>query len=75
MRPRPKTVLVNVIVSIRYHALAVKNTRSQLQDYVFDVIRPKLNLNDAFKQKNDIAQTVEALKRQCQHMGSRLFER
>ncbi|VAI32516.1 unnamed protein product [Triticum turgidum subsp. durum] len=38
------------------------NTRSQIQAYVFDVIRasvPKLNLDDAFVQKNDIAQAVE----------------
>ncbi|CAN1272180.1 Hypersensitive-induced response protein-like protein 1 [Linum perenne] len=46
----------------------LSNTRSQIQAYVFDVwfwfavIRasvPKLNLDDAFEQKNDIAKAVE----------------
>ncbi|KNA14361.1 hypothetical protein SOVF_108050 [Spinacia oleracea] len=38
------------------------NTRAQIQAYVFDVIRatvPKLNLDDDFEQKNDIAKAVE----------------
>ncbi|KAG7021501.1 Hypersensitive-induced response protein-like protein 1, partial [Cucurbita argyrosperma subsp. argyrosperma] len=64
-------VFVNVVASIQYRALADKasdafyklsNTRSQIQAYVFDVIRasvPKLNLDDAFEQKNDIAKAVE----------------
>ncbi|KAK1282653.1 Hypersensitive-induced response protein 1 [Acorus calamus] len=64
-------VFVNVVASIQYRALADKasdayyklsNTRSQIQAYVFDVIRasvPKLNLDDAFEQKNDIARAVE----------------
>ncbi|CAD5189567.1 hypersensitive-induced response protein-like protein 1 [Musa acuminata AAA Group] len=64
-------VFVNVVASVQYHALAEKasdafyklsNTRSQIQAYVFDVIRasvPKLNLDDAFEQKNDIAKAVE----------------
>uniref|UniRef100_A0A0E0PS22 Band 7 domain-containing protein n=1 Tax=Oryza rufipogon TaxID=4529 RepID=A0A0E0PS22_ORYRU len=64
-------VFVNVVASIQYRALAGKandafyklsNTRSQIQAYVFDVIRasvPKLNLDDAFEQKNDIAKAVE----------------
>ncbi|KAH7851107.1 hypothetical protein Vadar_007403 [Vaccinium darrowii] len=64
-------VFVNVVASIQYRALADKaneafyklsNTRSQIQAYIFDVIRafvPKLNLDDTFEQKNDIAKAVE----------------
>ncbi|XP_073107068.1 hypersensitive-induced response protein 1 isoform X3 [Elaeis guineensis] len=64
-------VFVTVVASIQYRALADKasdafyklsNTREQIQSYVFDVIRasvPKLNLDDAFEQKNDIARAVE----------------
>ncbi|ONK59364.1 uncharacterized protein A4U43_C08F5680 [Asparagus officinalis] len=64
-------VFVNVVASIQYRALADKandayyklsNTRAQIQAYVFDVIRasvPKLNLDDTFEQKNDIAKAVE----------------
>ncbi|KAL9259561.1 Hypersensitive-induced response protein 1-like protein [Drosera capensis] len=64
-------VFVNVVASIQYRALGDKasdafyrlsNTRSQIQAYVFDVIRatvPKLNLDDVFEQKNDIAKAVE----------------
>ncbi|WOK91320.1 hypothetical protein Cni_G00011 [Canna indica] len=64
-------VFVNVVASVQYRVLAEKasdafyklsNTRSQIQAYVFDVIRasvPKLNLDDAFEQKNDIAKAVE----------------
>ncbi|KAL3716496.1 hypothetical protein ACJRO7_008142 [Eucalyptus globulus] len=64
-------VFVNVVASVQYRALASKasdafykltNTRSQIQAYVFDVIRasvPKLNLDDAFEQKNEIAKAVE----------------
>ncbi|KAG0495175.1 hypothetical protein HPP92_006169 [Vanilla planifolia] len=60
---------VNVVASIQYRALAGKasdafyklsNTRLQIQAYVFDVIRasvPKLNLDDVFEQKNDIAKS------------------
>ncbi|XP_065876929.1 hypersensitive-induced response protein-like protein 1 [Euphorbia lathyris] len=64
-------VFVNVVASIQYRALADKaneafykltNTRTQIQAYVFDVIRasvPKLYLDDAFEQKNEIARAVE----------------
>lgn len=64
-------VFVNVVASVQYHALAEKasdafyklsNTRTQIQAYVFDVIRasvPKLDLDDVFEQKNDIAKAVE----------------
>ncbi|XP_048603332.1 hypersensitive-induced response protein 1 isoform X1 [Brassica napus] len=64
-------VFVNVVASIQYRALANKandafyklsNTRSQIQAYVFDVIRasvPKLLLDDVFEQKNEIAKAVE----------------
>ncbi|KAK1607726.1 hypothetical protein QYE76_031399 [Lolium multiflorum] len=64
-------VFVTVVASIQYRPLAGKesdafykltNTRSQIQAYVFDVIRgsvPKLLLDDAFEQKNDIAKAVD----------------
>ncbi|XP_058762208.1 hypersensitive-induced response protein-like protein 1 [Vicia villosa] len=64
-------VFVNVVASIQYRALAERasdafykltDTRTQLQAYVYDVIRasvPKLNLDDAFEQKNEIAKVVE----------------
>ncbi|GFZ03637.1 SPFH/Band 7/PHB domain-containing membrane-associated protein family [Actinidia rufa] len=64
-------VFVNVVASVQYRALADKandafyklsNTRGQIQAYVFDVIRasvPKLNLDDVFEQKNEIARAVE----------------
>ncbi|KAI4329610.1 hypothetical protein MLD38_027978 [Melastoma candidum] len=64
-------VFVNVVASIQYRALSEKasdafyklsNTKGQIQAYVFDVIRasvPRLNLDDAFEQKNDIAKAVE----------------
>ncbi|WVZ11546.1 hypothetical protein V8G54_016076 [Vigna mungo] len=64
-------VFVNVVASIQYRALAerasdafyrLSNTKTQIQAYVFDVIRasvPKLNLDDAFEQKNEIARAVE----------------
>uniref|UniRef100_I1JZS5 Band 7 domain-containing protein n=1 Tax=Glycine max TaxID=3847 RepID=I1JZS5_SOYBN len=64
-------VFVNVVASIQYRALAEKandafyklsNTKTQIQAYVFDVIRasvPKLNLDDAFEQKSEIARAVE----------------
>ncbi|KAL3567952.1 hypothetical protein D5086_030603 [Populus alba] len=64
-------VFVNVVASVQYRALADKasdafykltNTRSQIQAYVFDVIRasvPKLLLDDVFEQKNEIARAVE----------------
>nr|AER30500.1 hypersensitive induced reaction protein 3 [Glycine max] len=64
-------VFVNVVASIQYRALAEKandafyklsNTKTQIQAYVFDVIRasvPKLNLDDAFVQKSEIARAVE----------------
>nr|ACN36935.1 unknown [Zea mays] len=64
-------VFANVVASVQYRALADKasdafyrlsNTREQIQSYVFDVIRasvPKMNLDDAFEQKNEIAKAVE----------------
>lgn len=64
-------VFVTVVASVQYRALANKaadafyklsNTREQIQSYVFDVIRasvPKLNLDDVFEQKNEIAKAVE----------------
>ncbi|XP_047310115.1 hypersensitive-induced response protein 1-like [Impatiens glandulifera] len=64
-------VFVTVVASIQYRALAEKasdafyklsNTKAQIQAYVFDVIRatvPKLELDSAFEQKNDIAKAVE----------------
>ncbi|KAK9271507.1 hypothetical protein L1049_001867 [Liquidambar formosana] len=64
-------VFVTVVASVQYCALAEKasdafyklsNTKAQIQAYVFDVIRasvPKLELDSAFEQKNEIAKAVE----------------
>ncbi|KAG6511172.1 hypothetical protein ZIOFF_029227 [Zingiber officinale] len=66
-------VFVTVVASVQYRALAEKasdafyrlsNTRGQIQSYVFDgnsaqASVPKLNLDDAFEQKNEIAKAVE----------------
>ncbi|KAL4653705.1 hypersensitive-induced response protein 1-like [Castanea sativa] len=64
-------VFVNVVASVQYRVLANKaydafyklsNPRTQIQAYVFDVIRgavPKLELDDVFEQKNGIAKAVE----------------
>lgn len=64
-------VFVNVVASVQYRAMAdrasdafykLSNTRGQIQAYVFDVIRasvPKLNLDDVFEQKTEIAKAVE----------------
>ncbi|KAG2273390.1 hypothetical protein Bca52824_067945 [Brassica carinata] len=64
-------VFVTVVASIQYRVLADKasdafyrlsNPTSQIKAYVFDVIRacvPKLNLDDVFEQKNEIAKSVE----------------
>ncbi|KAJ8632874.1 hypothetical protein MRB53_026210 [Persea americana] len=80
-------VFVTVVASIQYRALAEKaqdafyrlsNTRSQIQAYVFDVIRssvPKLNLDDAFEQKNDIARAVEdELEKAMSHYGYEIVQ-
>eukprot|EP01018_Ginkgo_biloba_P010556 Gb_35019 [translate_table: standard] len=64
-------VFVTVIASVQYRALLDKasdafyklsNTREQIQAYVFDVVRssvPKMNLDDVFEQKNEVAKAVE----------------
>uniref|UniRef100_A0A2N9FM58 Band 7 domain-containing protein n=1 Tax=Fagus sylvatica TaxID=28930 RepID=A0A2N9FM58_FAGSY len=69
--PMEDNVFVNVVASVQYRVLADKacdafyklsNPKIQIQAYVFDVIRasvPKLNLDDVFKQKNDLAKAVE----------------
>ncbi|XXG76804.1 hypothetical protein AAC387_Pa08g1087 [Persea americana] len=80
-------VFVTVVASIQYRALAEKaqdafyrlsNTRSQIQAYVFDVIRssvPKLNLDDAFEQKNDVARAVEdQLEKAMSHYGFEIVQ-
>eukprot|EP00252_Welwitschia_mirabilis_P017817 TRINITY_DN3962_c0_g1_i2.p1 TRINITY_DN3962_c0_g1~~TRINITY_DN3962_c0_g1_i2.p1 ORF type:complete len:288 (+),score=65.58 TRINITY_DN3962_c0_g1_i2:363-1226(+) len=64
-------VFVTLIASVQYRTIQQKatdafyklsNPKEQIQAYVFDVIRasvPKLNLDDVFEQKNDIARTVD----------------
>lgn len=64
-------VFVTVVASVQYRALAdtasdafykLSNTKSQIQAYVFDVIRasvPRLILDDVFEQKGEIAKAVE----------------
>ncbi|KAH9603739.1 hypothetical protein KSS87_021640 [Heliosperma pusillum] len=80
-------VFVNVVASIQYRAIAEKasdafyklsNTRTQIQAYVFDVIRatvPKLNLDDVFEQKTDIAKAVASeLEKAMSHYGFEIVE-
>lgn len=80
-------VFVNVVASVQYRALAEKasdafyklsNTRSQIQAYVFDVIRasvPKLDLDATFEQKNDIAKAVEEeLEKAMSHYGYEIVQ-
>jgi regulator of protease activity HflC (stomatin/prohibitin superfamily) len=70
-------VFVNVAVSVQYQVIADKaydayyrltDPRGQIQSYVFDVIRsqvPRMELDDAFTSKKDIA---EAVKTQLQEV-------
>eukprot|EP00270_Netrium_digitus_P015985 TRINITY_DN565_c0_g1_i1.p1 TRINITY_DN565_c0_g1~~TRINITY_DN565_c0_g1_i1.p1 ORF type:complete len:287 (-),score=80.09 TRINITY_DN565_c0_g1_i1:379-1239(-) len=63
-------VFVTVVCSVQYRVVTqnaddafyeLQNPREQIQAYVFDVVRasvPKLNLDDVFEQKDDIAQNV-----------------
>ncbi|KAL9247726.1 hypothetical protein vseg_021128 [Gypsophila vaccaria] len=80
-------VFVTVVASIQYRAIAEKasdafyklsNTRSQIQAYVFDVIRasvPKLILDDVFEQKTDIAKAVaEELEKAMSHYGFEIVQ-
>ncbi|KAH9614160.1 hypothetical protein KSS87_004502 [Heliosperma pusillum] len=80
-------VFVNVVASIQYRAIAEKasdayyklsNTRSQIQAYVFDVIRgtvPRLNLDDVFEQKTEIAKCVASeLEKAMSHYGFEIVE-
>ncbi|KAL9233775.1 hypothetical protein vseg_008729 [Gypsophila vaccaria] len=80
-------VFVNVVASIQYRAIAEKasdafyklsNTRSQIQAYVFDVIRgtvPRLNLDDVFEQKTEIAKAVASeLEKAMSHYGFEIVE-
>ncbi|KAL2644182.1 hypothetical protein R1flu_011769 [Riccia fluitans] len=64
-------VFVTVVASVQYRAIQeaafdayykLTNPRSQIQSYVFDVVRasvPKMILDDVFEQKSDIAKNVE----------------
>jgi len=80
-------VFVNVVASIQYRAIAEKasdafyklsNTRSQIQAYVFDVIRgtvPRLLLDDVFEQKTEIAKAVASeLEKAMSHYGYEIVE-
>lgn len=80
-------VFVNVVASIQYRALSEKasdafyklsNTRSQIQAYVFDVIRatvPRLNVDDVFEQKSDIAKAVaDELEKAMSHYGFEIVQ-
>lgn len=63
-------VFVNVVASVQYRAIhnnakdafyKLTNPREQIQSYVFDVVRatvPKMNLDDVFEQKSEIAKSV-----------------
>lgn len=64
-------VFVTLVASVQYRVLREKakdafymlsDTRGQIQAYVFDAIRssvPKLNLDDLFEQKSEVAKVVE----------------
>ncbi|KAL3697420.1 hypothetical protein R1sor_011496 [Riccia sorocarpa] len=64
-------VFVNIVASVQYRAIQeaafdayykLTNPRSQIQSYVFDVVRasvPKMILDDVFEQKSEIARNVE----------------
>ncbi|KAK9741171.1 hypothetical protein RND81_03G087000 [Saponaria officinalis] len=80
-------VFVTVVASIQYRAIAEKasdafyklsNTRTQIQAYVFDVIRgtvPKLILDDVFEQKTDIAIAVAGeLEKAMSHYGFEIVQ-
>jgi regulator of protease activity HflC (stomatin/prohibitin superfamily) len=65
-------VFVRVAVSVQYHALQDKvfeafyrleNTEQQITAFVFDVVRarvPKINLDDVFEKKDEIADAVKS---------------
>ncbi|KAJ7541770.1 hypothetical protein O6H91_10G075700 [Diphasiastrum complanatum] len=64
-------VFVTVVASVQYQTIQsnardafykLTNPREQIQAYVFDVVRgsvPKMNLDDFFEQKNEVARAVE----------------
>lgn len=64
-------VFVKVVVSVQYHALEdriyeayykLDNPDQQIRAFIFDVVRaqvPKINLDDVFEKKDDIANAVE----------------
>ncbi|XP_010667867.2 hypersensitive-induced reaction 1 protein [Beta vulgaris subsp. vulgaris] len=80
-------VFVNVVASIQYRAIPEKandafymlsNSRSQIQAYVFDVIRgtvPRLNVDDVFEQKSEIAKSVaDGLEKAMCHFGYEIVQ-
>ncbi|KAL2898574.1 Hypersensitive-induced response protein 1 [Bienertia sinuspersici] len=80
-------VFVNVVASIQYRVIAEKandafykltDSRSQIQAYVFDVIRssiPRLVLDDVFEQKNEIGRTVgDELEKAMSHYGFEIVQ-
>ncbi|GMH42871.1 hypothetical protein BSKO_10790 [Bryopsis sp. KO-2023] len=73
-------VFVNVVVSVQYQVLRecvydafykLTDTRSQIRSYIFDVVRatvPKMNLDDVFTSKEEIA--VDVKNELTKSMGS-----
>jgi regulator of protease activity HflC (stomatin/prohibitin superfamily) len=65
-------VFVQMVVAVQYYVLPEKvydafykleNASQQITSYVFDVVRaqvPKINLDDVFEKKDDIADTVKS---------------
>jgi len=63
-------VFVHLICTIQYRVVKehaddafyeLQNPQQQIQAYVFDVVRaivPRMNLDDLFEQKNDVAKSV-----------------
>nr|CAB3469428.1 unnamed protein product [Digitaria exilis] len=66
----PDNVFVQLICTIQYRVVKenaddafyeLQNPQQQIQAYVFDVVRaivPRMNLDDLFEQKNDVAKAV-----------------
>uniref|UniRef100_A0A061SAR5 Hypersensitive-induced response protein n=1 Tax=Tetraselmis sp. GSL018 TaxID=582737 RepID=A0A061SAR5_9CHLO len=64
-------VFVNIVVSVQYQVIKesiidafykLTDSRSQITSYVFDVVRstvPKMNLDDVFTMKEEIAQAIK----------------
>eukprot|EP01095_Lingulamoeba_sp_RSL-Kostka_P013038 TRINITY_DN528_c0_g2_i2.p1 TRINITY_DN528_c0_g2~~TRINITY_DN528_c0_g2_i2.p1 ORF type:complete len:286 (+),score=106.82 TRINITY_DN528_c0_g2_i2:86-943(+) len=80
-------VFVHITVSVQYQVIrssifdsfyTLSNAESQIQSYIYDVVRgsvPKIDLDDVFQQKNEIASSVkEELKKSMEDYGFEILE-